>query len=178
MLLVSMAAGPLMAQDEAREDMPPMGPPPEIQAAAFLVGTWDVASQMRMDPDSAFTAFSGVAEYSYIAGGAAIQMVFSTEMMGTPFHGVGQTAFNRDTGEWTESWIDNMGGYMSVYRGKMVDGKKVLVGQDHMMGQIWETRITTSDMTPTSFKWQLEHSRDGGKTWGVYMTSTYSKRPK
>jgi len=179
LLVLMLAALPASAQDqpaEGMEGMPPMGPPAEMQALASMVGTWDAASEMRMDPDSAFMPFTGVTQFSYVAGGACMQMTFTTEMMGMPFNGVGMTAYNRETGEWTETWVDNMGGYMSVYRGKMTDGKKVLTGQDYMMGQVWETRITTSNITPTSFNWQMEHSKDGGKTWAVYMKSVYTKR--
>lgn len=160
----------------AAEGMLPMGPPPEIQQQGYLVGTWDVASQMRMDPDSAYTPFPGVATYSYVAGGSCLEMNFTAEFLGMPFVGVGHSAYNRDTGEWVETWVDNLGGYMSVYRGKMADGKKVLRGQDYMAGEVWESRITISDSTPTHFNWQLEHSRDGGKTWAVYLKSVYTKR--
>jgi len=131
---------------------------------------------MRMDPEADFVPLEGVAEYAYIAGGACLQMIYSSSMNGMPFNGVGHTTFNRETGEWMDTWTDDMSGSMSVYTGTKKDGKMVLMGEDHYQGKSVLTRLTTTFDTETSFKWQMEHSYDGGETWAVQMVSDYTKK--
>ena len=165
-----------MARAQDGEAQGPPGPPDEIKEMAFLVGTWDVKSMMRMDPTADFVPLVGVAEYAYIAGGACLQMIYTSSMNGMPFNGVAHTTFNRETGEWMDTWTDDMAGSMSVYTGKKKDGKLVVNGEDHYEGMSVLTRITTTFGTETSFKWQMEHSYDGGDSWAVQMVSDYSKR--
>jgi hypothetical protein len=132
--------------------------------------------RVRQDPAAEWESTTGTATFSYIAGGACLQMHYESESMGMPLVGVAQTSFNRATGEWTETWIDNLGGAMSVYSGRTEDGKRVLYGKDYMGDEVWLTRTTTSGMRPDSYQFQLEHSRDDGKTWVVHMTVEYTKR--
>jgi hypothetical protein len=158
------------------EGMPPMGPPKEMAACAEKVGTWDVATEMRMDPNSEFMQSTGVCTFSMVAGGAALQSAYSSNMMGMPYEGLGHTTYNSGTSQWMSTWVDNMGGYMSVYTGGLVDGKMVLTGKDIMGGQIWDTRVTEWPVKDGKFDFQIEQSADGGKTWAVYMKSVYTKR--
>ena len=181
-LVAGCFAGQAAAEEGGSPDamdpgaMGPMGPPPEIEELGFLVGTWNVTMEMRMDPGAPWMTSTGTAKFHYVAGGAAVQMDYESDMMGMPFVGMSQTTFNRQTGEWTDTWIDNMGAYTSVYTGKMQDGKKVLEGKDYMMGNVWLTRATTWNITDTAFQWQMEHSTDDGKTWFVGMKAEYKKQ--
>ena len=159
------------------ENMPPMGPPPEIMALSSMVGTWDAAMELRMDPNAEFMPNPGVAVYSMVAGGAALQCDYSSNMMGMPFVGLGLTTYHRDLKQWTTTWIDNIGGHSSVYTGTKADGKLVMTGKDIMGGETWDTRLTESEPKDGKFDFQMEHSTDQGKTWAVYMKGTYTKRP-
>lgn len=158
------------------ENMPPMGPPPEMATCAAYVGTWDAAMEMRMDPNAEFAPNAGVAVYSMACGGAALQCDYSSNMMGMPFVGLGLTTYHRDLKQWTTTWIDNIGGHTSVYSGTKADGKVVLMGKDIMAGDTWDTRITETEPKDGKFTFQMEHSTDQGKTWAVYMKSSYTKR--
>ena len=153
-----------------------MGPPDEIKAMAHMVGTWDVQMQVLMDPTADFVTGPAVAVYSYVAGGACLQSQFTSLMESLPFEGLLHTTFNRSTGEWLQTWVDNIGGYMSVYHGKEVDGKLVLEGEDYLGDQVWPTRATWEPVKDGKFRMQLEHPTPDGKTWAVHLIADYTKR--
>ena len=167
------AAGAMPAMPEG---MPAMGPPKELAACADKIGTWDVATEMRMDPNAAFMPSVGVCTFSMVVGGAAVQSVYTSNMMGMPFEGMGLTTYHTGTAKWMTTWVDNMGGTMSVYTGGMKDGKMVMTGTDMMMGQVWQTHITEGPVKDGKYDFQMEHSTDDGKTWAVFMKSVYTKR--
>ena len=179
-LALSLAFAEQNEGEGVPEGMPegmPSGPPEEMKVVAELVGTWDAAVEMRMDPTAEFMSVNGVSEYSLLCGGAVLQDKYTSEMDGKPFEGLGHTSYNPGTGEWMDTWVDNMGGHMSVYVGKeQKDGTVVQEGKDYMMGQEWLTRITRWPIKDGKFNWQLEHSTDGGKSWAVYMKMSYTKR--
>jgi hypothetical protein len=153
-----------------------MGPPKEMTACAEKVGTWDVATEMRMDANAEFMPSAGVCTFNMVVGGAALQSNYSSNMMGMPFEGMGLTTYNTGTSQWMTTWVDNVGGHMSVYTGGLVDGKMVLTGKDIMAGATWDTRITEGPVKDGKFDFQIEHSTDGGKTWAVFMKSVYTMR--
>jgi len=157
------------------QEMPPMGPPPEIQEQAFMIGTWTFDGEMRMAPDAEWEKYGGEVVFSYVAGGAAIQMEWtSAGMMGMTHHGLSITAYDREMKQWQETWVDNMGGRISMYTGNYVDGKRIMSGIDMMNGQeIW-TRNTSYDITESSYKWIMENSMDG-QNWFESMRGTYTK---
>jgi hypothetical protein len=159
------------------EGTPPMGgPPKELAACADKVGTWDVATDMRMDPNAPFTQSTGVCVDAMVAGGAALQSSYTSSMGGMQFEGMGLTSYNTGTSKWMTTWVDNMGGTMSVYTGGMEGDKMVLSGTDQMMGQVWQTRITEGPVKDGKYDFMIEHSTDNGKTWAVFMKSVYTKR--
>jgi hypothetical protein len=158
------------------EGMPPMGPPKELAACADKVGTWDVAMEMRMDASAPFMPSTGVCTDAMVVGGAALQSNYKSDMGGMPFEGMGLTTYNSGTGKWMTTWVDNMGGTMSVYTGGMKDGNMVMTGTDLMMGQVWQTRITEGPVKDGKYDFMIEHSTDDGKTWAAFMKAVYTKR--
>jgi hypothetical protein len=157
------------------DQLPELGPPPQIKTLAFMEGDWIFKGRMRTDPNSEWVENEGKATMSYVAGGGAIMMEYSSTMMGMEMRGVGLTAYDRELGEWQDAWIDNIASRISVYTGKDQDGKKVVSGKDMMGGQTAYTRITTYEMTATVFKWMMEMSTDG-ESWFVTMEGEYTKQ--
>lgn len=181
--LLLIAAGAAMALSTtvpalAQEGMPPMGPPDEIKKmAAETVGNWDVVMKYKMDPSAAdWMEAKGTAEFSTICDGAAVVMKFDSEMMGMPMHGVSTTVYDREAGEWVESWVDNMAARMSVYRGHMEGDMLITQGEDMMQGMKYLSRNTVFNRTPGRYEWKAEMSMDGGKTWMTWGTAVYTKK--
>ena len=174
-----------MAQDQGHEghehemqgEMPPMGPPEEMTEMADMVGTWVYDGEMRMTPESEeWIPFTGTAVFEYDVDGAALRMDYTSEFMGKPFIGQSLTAYDRETERWQESWIDHMGGRISMYTGGMVDGKRIMTGENMMNGQTYLGRQISSDFTDDTFTWVAENSFDGGETWHVMMRGTYTRQ--
>lgn len=180
-LLAGAFQSPL-AQDSAKVSamavMPPMGPPPQMKEIAYVVGVWDVAGQIFMDPASDNgMAFSAVATFEYALDSAAMLLHYSSRMMGMPYHGMSVTTFDRHKNQWQEVWLDNMSARISLMTGQQVDNHRIMQGADFYMGQDLLSRQTSYDITPTAFKWKFEQSGDDGKTWRTLMTAVYTKQP-
>ena len=176
--LLALGAG-LAAQDEppTEGEMPPMGPPPEMQELNELVGTWDVVMKSKWDPeDTAWTESKGVCEFILIAGGAALMMDYRGEMMGAPFLGVSVQCFDRETGKWQSVWTDNVGARITLYEGYQEGEKMVMTGEELWQGQKSIGRLTTYNHTENSFDWMMESSYDNGQTFVVIATAKYTKR--
>lgn len=180
-LLMIVLAATVSAQEaekgtEGQQQMPPMGPPTEMQQLSDLVGDWDVDMKMGMNPDTTTWEHStGTCAYSYILDGAAMQMDYQGTAMGMPFLGIGLQCYDRETGMWQMTWTDNMSARISMYTGKMENGKTVITGEDLYNGEKFLTRITTFNQTKNSFDWKMEYSTDGGKT---FLPSAYAKYTK
>jgi len=161
-------------EQKSGEGMPEMGPPQQIKDMAFMVGDWTFTGRLRMDPQSEWMPNEAMVKFSYVAGGAALQMEFTGMMMGMEMHGLSLTAYDRELEQWQDTWVDNFGGRISFYTGKDLDGKRVVSGEDYSGGQMVYSRTTTYDVTDTEFKWTMENSLDG-ENWYVSMEGVYTK---
>jgi hypothetical protein len=175
-LMLGVAAMAADSTKTAQTGMPPMGPPPEMKLVAFLVGTWDATMKFTMGDTTKWEESKGVSKWEPIADGAALLNTFESSMMQMPMKGYAMTAFNRETGKWQTSWLDNMMASISLYQGDFTNGKLTVAGEDMMQGKKYITRITMYNITPTSFDQLFEVSADGGKTFMVNGKGTYAKR--
>jgi hypothetical protein len=156
-------------------EMPTFGPPEEMKALAPMVGTWHYAGEMRMGPESDWMPHEATTVFSYVAGGAALQMEFTGPMMGMTMYGVGLNSFDRETGLWQGTWVDNFAGRLSLYTGTFEDGRLSLSGTDLMGGKEIFSRQTSFNITDSTFEWMMENS-DDGKVWYISMRGTYTKQ--
>ena len=180
---MAMLAIGVMAEDQpagqgAPEGMPQMGPPAEMKQIAGLVGVWDYVMMMKMDMASdTMEKMTGNITYAYILDGAAMSSQYEgDEMMGMKFKGFGIQTYDREMKRWQMTWTDNMSGRTSIYTGQHEADKTTVEGEDMMGGQKMLTRITSFNEKPTTFDWKMESSMDGGKTWIVVGTATFTKR--
>ena len=174
-----MIGGMVAAQPESKAEAPvmQMGAPPEMKQLAFMVGTWDVVMSMRMSPDEPWTESKAVNTNVMIIDGCALQSEFEAEMMGMQFKGFSTTTYNRVTGKWQTTWIDNIGAAVGLYEGDFKDGKFVVSGKDVMPdGKTMVSRITSYNITDTKYEWMQENSMDNGATWMTSMKGVYTKR--
>ena len=173
-----VSAGVAFSQEQAIPETaaPQIGAPPQMKEISFLVGFWDVAMQVKMAPEAPWMETKAVSTCSLVLDGCAMQSTFEGDMAGMPMKGIMFTCFNRTTGKWQASWIDNFGAAISLYEGELKDGKLIFAGEDKMPQGTMLTRITQFNMTNTKFDWLMENSMDGGKTWFESMKAVYTKR--
>lgn len=157
--------------------MPEMGVPPEMKELAWLVGKWDIVSQEKADPTKdVWNESKAECEFRYTVDGAAFEMNYQGSFMGAPFSGHALRCWNRFTKEWQMVWTDNMSAMLTMYTGQMQDGNLVFISKAEFMGQPFWTRLTSLNVTPTSYDWTYEESMDGGKTWRISAKAKYTKR--
>ncbi|WP_417368747.1 DUF1579 domain-containing protein [Flavobacterium beibuense] len=81
-------------------------------------GKWNNEMTFWMGPDMPGEKYTSGCEVKMILGGRYQQSTYSGEMMGMPFEGISTVAYNNATGEFTSTWIDNMGTGLMVVNGK------------------------------------------------------------
>lgn len=177
-VLAVMAAAAAVADQPAKTDAPQMamGAPAEMKQLALLVGTWDVAAQIKAGPNAPWANSNATCTFASILDGAGLEQVYQGEYQGVQFKGTGIICYNRGTQKWQASWIDNMGAMLSLYEGDYADGKLVCSGEDHVGGITMQTRVTMSNISDKRLDYLLESSMDGGKTWMEYMKAVYTKK--
>lgn len=79
------------------------------KAMAVVVGEWDASVKMWMDPAQPPMESTGTAVNKTIMGGRYIEGTFNGTMMGMPFEGKMTWAYNKLSGKYESTWIDNFG---------------------------------------------------------------------
>lgn len=113
-VVVPGGAKPATPPPPSPEDMQKMmeqaaTPDEHHKQMAILVGDWDAAVKMWMDPAQPPMESTGTATNRSIFDGRYIEGEFSGQMMGMPFHGKMTWAFNKLSGKYESTWIDNFG---------------------------------------------------------------------
>lgn len=94
-------------------------PGPQHKLLEPMVGSWDCASRMWMNPDSLPIESKAVSEKQWILGGRFVQESVSGEMMGTTFHGLGITGYDLINQEYTHVYLDEMSTSMMISKGQV-----------------------------------------------------------
>lgn len=103
-----------------------MKPGPEHAQLAKRVGTWDVSCAMWMKDGEEPTRSQGTAVLSSLFDGRFLREVFTGQMGGQPFQGVGTMGFDRVAKEYVNVWYDSVGTGIIVTRGPATgDGREL-----------------------------------------------------
>jgi hypothetical protein len=73
-----------------------------------FAGTWRAEQKMWMEPGGEPMVQTATAVSTGILGGRQVRMTYHGTFMGQPFEGIAHTGFDNVTGQYTNSWIDNM----------------------------------------------------------------------
>jgi len=120
----------LNAQDEMSADqkawMEYMTPGPMHEMMAESVGEWNTKSTFWMNPEGKPMESEGTAKFEMLLGGRYLKSTHTGPMMGMQFEGIFLQGYDNATGEFTATWIDNMGTGISVSKGTYDEGTKTL----------------------------------------------------
>jgi hypothetical protein len=107
-------------------------PGPEHAELKKMEGVWNCEVKSLHEPDAEPRVEKGKAKFKMTLGGLFLRQDYEGSMMGTPFTGVGYTAFNKATGKFEALWIDSMGSGMMCLTG--VEKDKVCTYHGHFFG--------------------------------------------
>lgn len=114
-----------IAMQKAWEEYATVGEPHKILADD--TGTWTEELTFWMGPDDKNPQkHTATAEVKMILGGRYQEQRHKGKMMGMDFEGISTMAYNNASGEYTSTWIDNMGTGMMIATGKYDEASKTI----------------------------------------------------
>jgi len=138
------------------------GPAPDraanMQLYGWLIGSWRMDAVVHADDGTQHKA-AGEIHFGWVLEGRAIQDVW---ILPGFFHGTTLRVYDPGIGAWHILWNDPLKQYYTRQIGRARGNDIVQEGKnDAGEGVRW----SFTEITPDSFRWLGERSRDGGKTW-------------
>jgi hypothetical protein len=157
----------------AIEGLESKGPNPELKEKLMLfgqfVGDWDILedrfyqSNGRSSLEQNLTR--GELHWRWILAGRATQDVWMSidEKSGKTIpEGTTIRFYDQKTDAWHSVWISPTQGAIKTFVARQVGDTIVL---DGMTAEGYPLKWVFSEITPNSFRWHAEETRDNGKTW-------------
>lgn len=155
------------------EGLPAYGPDPKFKEKLDLfgqfVGDWDILECKYLQDDGTWSSDRGELHWRWILEGKAVQDVWSIIDKETRKVIPGGTTirfYDPKIDSWRSTWISPDQGVVKAFIGRKVGEEIVLDLVNHEEGSL--QRWIFSEITPTTFRWRGEESRDSGKTWTMY----------
>jgi Protein of unknown function (DUF1579) len=136
----------LCASTALAQGAPPMPQPgPEHQVLRMDEGTWDAIVEMTMGPGAPPVTSKGVEVNTIGCGGLCVISDFTSEMMGSPFHGHGVTTYDPARKKYVGSWTDSMSAGLALSEGTYDPAAKTATGwmeAPDMTGKVTRSKTT------------------------------------
>lgn len=102
------------------------------QLLASMAGSWQTKTRSWMSPDQPPMESSGTCEMKMLLDGRFLEQVFSGDMMGSPFTGIGVTGYDNHTRKYVSTWMDSMGTGIYYFEGTASpDGRTITQKAQH-----------------------------------------------
>jgi hypothetical protein len=145
------------------------GPHSELEEKLALfgqfVGDWDILEDRYLEADGTWTKQSGELHWRWILGGRAVQDVWMTNDEETHTlipDGTTIRFYDPKIDTWHSIWISPVQGTVKSFLGRKVGNEIVL---ERTISEGNQVKWIFSEITPSSFRWHSEETRDGGRTW-------------
>lgn len=140
----------------------------ELMLFGQFVGSWWL-EWSGTGPDRRPAGMSGELHFGWVLGGRAVQDIWIVPGRGQSdegqpplgFHGSTIRFYDPSIDAWRSTWIEPVNGRVRRFIGRRADEDIVLISAEDDPQLRW--RFT--DITPDSFRWHAETSRDRGTTW-------------
>ena len=94
---------------------------------------------------------------------------------GGDLHGISLSAWNTETNQWYQTWVDNSGSYLD-FSGGFHEGQMILSRDAMIGGEAFKQRMVWYNIEADEFDWNWERSEDGGATWKVSWQIKYRRK--
>lgn len=170
--LLILLAGTVRAQTQGPAAAAPPPPPCTTREHGqfdFWLGTWNAHFVNNND------AVTGVNRITRILAGCVISENFDGAP-GSPLKGLSYSVYDRNSGRWKQTWVDNSGAYLD-FTGGWEGDRMVLSRSATRQGKTFLQRMVWFDIKPDVFAWHWERSDDEGKTWQINWKIEYRRLP-
>lgn len=145
---------------------------PDSSSMDFWVGDWS----LTWDEGEGKTGH-GTNRIERVLGGRVIQENFEAKEGNIAgFIGKSWSVYNKQTGEWKQTWVDNQGAYLDFEYEQ--DGERKMFARAFIgpKGNTVQQRMVFYHITEDSFTWDWETSTDEGESWKLQWQIRYKRR--
>ncbi len=138
----------------------------------FWIGEWEVFGVKGQK--------AGDSKISLILDSCIIleEWTSANAMQGVIYKGKSFNTYNVSTGQWQQTWVDNVGGSTEFLRGEATEGK-ITFYADHVKdakGNEFLRRLTFYKLDDNKVRQHGERSTDTGKTWATEYDLEYRRK--
>jgi hypothetical protein len=144
-------------------------PDPNLKEKLMLfgqfVGDWEIVEAQYVQADGTWIRMKGEVHFGWILGGTAVQDVWMGCREGSQkltLFGTTVRFYDPKIDAWRSTWLSPVNGRVQTFIAGKVNEE--IVPEEQISGGFPEKWVF-SQITPTSFRWHSEETRDNGKTW-------------
>jgi len=138
----------------------------------FWVGEWSCSGKSRNAPGKdQWTPTKASNSITRTLNGKVIQEKFQMD----GFKGQSWSVYDVAAKRWKQTWVDDSGAYL-VFEGGRVGDSVILHTLPSKASPKTISRMVFRDIMPASFTWNWEKTTDGGKSWELQWTLTYTRK--
>jgi hypothetical protein len=160
---ICLAAQRVYAQDQSKMDSAMMD---------FWVGTWD----LTWEEADGIKAKGRNHVYKILADQVIFENFEALSGVNKGFTGKSWSVYNRQTGRWKQTWVDNQGAYLDFTGSR--DGDRIMFSRLAVLpgGKNRHARMVFYDFREDGFTWDWEFSADEGATWTLAWRIHYLRK--
>jgi len=140
---------------------------PEAHQLDFWLGEWQLAYREDGKPATSRNRITKILD------GCVILEEFDGAP-GTPLQGRSVSMYDRASGRWKQTWVDNSGAYLD-FTGGVEDWRMVFAREAQRDGKRFRQRMVFEDVKRDSLRWLWQRSDDDGLTWKTLWEIAYRR---
>ncbi|MCH9646642.1 MAG: hypothetical protein K0U98_00310 [Deltaproteobacteria bacterium] len=153
-------------EEELQQVVAKPSPPPETEQLAPLLGNWRCTTRALQQDGGYVEGTASWKFYTILDGFAIMDEWRAPKPDGTESVGVNIRHYDTETEQWVAKWLSTANMKWATFQATYQEGEFRMTGKSiSPSGNAGHSRVTFFDMKKNSFKWKLDWSTDGGKTW-------------
>ena len=145
---------------------------PEFRQFDFWIGEWDVYAKNGNK--------AGDSKITFILDSCIIleEWVSANMARGIRYAGKSFNTYNGATGQWQQTWVDNVGGSTAYLKGKFEDNRIIFMTHPYPFSKdtIAVRKLTFYNLDKDKVRQQGEISKDEGVTWVTEFDLEYRRK--